>query len=547
MGSLKNVSIYDTTLRDGNQGRGINFSLSDKLRIAQKLSDLGIHYIEGGWPNPTNPIDSEFYKKVQTLSLRSKVAAFGSTKRPGTKVDQDEFLAMVSQAPVPVATIFGKSSELHVKKVLHCSLTENIDMIAESIWFLKKKKDEVIFDAEHFFDGYLLNPDYAMKTLEAARDSGADTIVLCDTNGGTLTSDFQRIVTEVRSRFNVPLGLHLHNDCGCADANSMLGIELGATQVQGTMNGLGERCGNANLCTVIAGLQLKRGCPILPEAQIKNLTETSIFVSEIANIAHDSHMPYVGQSAFSHKAGAHIDAVMKAHESFEHIRPEVVGNKRQFLISSQAGKSTVWQRLQDVAPNIDKNDPMVKNVLQKLKTMESEGYHFEAAEGSFQLIVHTMLNKKPDAFAVKGFRIITEQRDNGEISSEATIKVEEDGIMEHTAADGDGPVNALDNALRKALVKFFPSLREVTLEDYKVRVLEEKQGTAACVRVLIESSDGKRRWGTTGVSTNIIEASWLALIDSLKYKLMLDEQISTDTIDKNETIDRAVPTQHLVC
>lgn len=516
----KKVLIYDTTLRDGNQAVGIGFSLSDKLKIARKLDDFGVDYIEGGWPNPTNQVDYEFYKEIKKISFKSKITAFGSTKRAGTRASQDKFLKMLVQTNAPVATIFGKSWDLHVKKILRCSLTENIDMIGESIRYLKKKKDEVIYDAEHFFDGYQKNRDYALKTLFAAQEAGADVIVLCDTNGGILPSDFLPIFKDVKEKISVPLGLHLHNDMGCAEANSFLGVEEGATLVQGTINGLGERCGNANLCTIIPGLQLKRGHDIISEKQLKSITETSIFVSEIANITHNVRLPFVGKSAFSHKGGAHIDGVRKIRESFEHIDPIIVGNKRRFVLSDQAGCSMILEKLKNWRPDLDKKDPLVTKLLQTIKDMEAAGYHFEAADGTFQLLIEKSLEEVKEPFKVKGFRVIEEKKDDGQVYSEATIKVQEGSKFVHTAADGDGPVNALDNALRKALVKFFPALKEVILEDYKVRVLDEHLGTASKVRVLIESSDGKERWGTIGVSENIIEASWIALIDSLKYKLM---------------------------
>ncbi|MCP4622233.1 MAG: citramalate synthase, partial [bacterium] len=516
----KAISIYDTTLRDGNQAIGIGFSLADKIRIAERLDDLGLDYIEGGWPNPTNTVDMEFYKCIAKMKLKARIAAFGMTKRPDTKAGKDPFLKLLVKTKAPVITIFGKSWDLHVKKVIRCSLKENIDMIADSITYLKKHVDEVIYDAEHFFDGYRMNPSYAMKTLVAAKEAGADVIVLCDTNGGILPLDFMHIFNEVKKEIPVPLGVHMHNDAGCAEANSLIGVDEGAVHIQGTMNGLGERCGNANLCTIIPGLQLKRGHSILKEEQLKKLTETSFFISEIANVSHDVRYPYVGESAFSHKAGAHIDGVRKARESFEHVTPEMVGNSRRFVLSDQAGKGTILEKLNNILPDLNKSDPLVNKLLDEIKKKESKGYHFEAADGTFQLIVQHFMGKTSEPFTVKGFRVIEEKRENGEMFSEATIKVEEKGVLEHTAAEGDGPVNALDNALRKALMKFFPSLKEVKLEDYKVRVLDEREGTAAQVRVLIESSDGKERWGTIGVSTNIIEASWLALIDSLKYKLM---------------------------
>ena len=521
----KKIVLYDTTLRDGNQALGINFSLNDKLRIVEKLDSFGIHYIEGGWPNPTNSIDRDFYFEIKKLKLKSKISVFGSTKKSGTKAPNDPFLRMVAEANTSVATIFGKSWDLHVRKILCCSLSENLDMISESISFLKKTKDEVIFDAEHFFDGYKKNREYALKTLEAAKEAGADSIVLCDTNGGILPSEFISIFREVNELVDhIPLGVHTHNDTGCAEANSFLAVEAGATHVQGTVNGLGERCGNANLCTIIAGLQLKKGYKLISDDNLKKLTETSIFISEIANVSHDIRDPYVGESAFSHKGGAHIDGVRKVKESFEHIVPELVGNKRKFILSTQAGSATIIDKLRNLNLNLDKKDPLVKKVLKKIKQMESEGYYFEAAGGTFKLIVKNIIKEYKEPFLVKGFRVIEEKRENGEIISEATIKIVEKDIVVHTAAEGEGPVNALDNALRKALVKFFPSLREVKLEDYKVRVLDEREGTAAKVRVLIASTDGKEHWGTVGVSTNIIEASWIALIDSLKYKLMKDVQ-----------------------
>ncbi len=522
MAKTKSITIYDTTLRDGNQAIGIGFSLADKIRITERLDDLGLHYIEGGWPNPTNTVDIEFYKQIAKIKLKAKIAAFGRTKSPDTTPGRDPFLKMLVKTKAPVATIFGKSWDLHVKKVIRCSLNENLDMIAESIRYLKKHMDEVIYDAEHFFDGYCANKAYALKTLKAAQEAGADILVLCDTNGGVLPADFIQIFREIKEQISLPLGVHMHNDTGCAEANSFLGVDEGAVQVQGTMNGIGERCGNANLCTIIPGLQLKRGYRLLSDEQMKKITETSFFISEIANVSHDLRYPYVGESAFSHKAGSHIDGVRKVRESFEHVPPESIGNKRHFVLSDQAGKGTILEKLKNLCPDLDKNDPLVNKLLDKIKTMESGGYHFEAADGTFQLIVQHFLGNVSEPFSVKGFRVIEEKRENGEMFSEATIKVEEGNEFEHTAAEGDGPVNALDNALRKALVKFFPSLKEVKLEDFKVRVLDEREGTAAQVRVLIESSDGRERWGTVGVSTNIIEASWLALIDSLKYKLMKD-------------------------
>jgi 2-isopropylmalate synthase len=395
-------------------------------------------------------------------------------------------------------------------------------MIADSIKFLKENFDEVIYDAEHFFDGYKANPEYALKTLAAAQDAGADCIVLCDTNGGMMPDDTTGIFRAVKSIITTPLGIHMHNDAGCADANSCMAIMDGAQQVQGTMNGLGERCGNANLCVIIPNLQLKRGFDLVTPHQLKMLTSASLFVGEIANIAPNIRFPYVGKAAFSHKAGAHADGVRKIRHSFEHVSPDLVGNERQFVVSDQAGSITMLEMLASIRPGLDKKDPDVKKVLLKIKEMEADGYQFEAADGSLELLAREILDQFKEPFQIKGFRVTEEKRENGEVYSEATIKIQEDDLFEHTAAEGDGPVNSLDNALRKALVKFYPSIETVKLDDFKVRVLDGRDGTGAKVRVLIESSDGINRWGTVGVSTNIIEAAWIALIDSLKYKLMKD-------------------------
>jgi 2-isopropylmalate synthase len=519
---LHKVALYDTTLRDGNQALGISLSLNDKLTITEKLNDIGMHYIEGGWPNPTNAIDTEYYKKVRLMHLKAKIAAFGSTRRPGVEASQDTFLRMLVETGVPVATIFGKSWDLHVEKVINTTLDENLFMISSSVEFLKKNMSEVIYDAEHFFDGYKADPDYAVKTLLAAQDAGADCIVLCDTNGGMLPDELLSIFLDVKKKISAPMGIHLHNDSGCAEASSCLAIINGAVQVQGTINGLGERCGNANLCTIIPNLQIKRGFSLMGDAQLASLTSLSVFISEITNITPNIRLPYVGEAAFSHKAGAHADGVRKVRHSFEHIAPELVGNKRHFVVSDQAGASTMLERLSTLNFEFDKKDPRVKNLLHKIKEMESEGYQFEAADASFELIVRHMLDEQKEPFTVAGYRVVEEERADGSGFSEATIKVYEGDIFEHTAAEGDGPVNALDNALRKALTKFFPSLQSVKLDDFKVRVLDGREGTAAKVRVLIESTDGTDRWGTVGVSSNVIEASWIALIDSLKYKLMKD-------------------------
>lgn len=521
---MAQVKLYDTTLRDGNQARGISLSLGDKLRIAKKLDELGVHYIEGGWPNPTSTTDVQFFEEIRKEKLvNSRIAAFGSTCRPKTAPKDDSIVKALVDSRAPVLTIFGKSWDLHVTEVIRTTLDENLRMIEETVAYLNKNCDEVVYDAEHFFDGYKNNPDYALKTLLAAQKGGAHSIVLCDTNGGCLPMDLGRIFAEVQKSVTTPLGIHSHNDAGCAVANAMVAVSLGAIQVQGVMNGFGERCGNANLCTIIPNLKLKMGLNVVTDEQLRKLTEISFAVSEIANILHDERQPYVGEAAFAHKGGAHIDGVLKVTRSFEHIDPALVGNTRQYVLSDQSGGSMIVDKLQALKPDVNKKDPAVQQILANVKEMEYQGYQFEAADGSFNLLMQKQLGLYKDPFRFLGFRVIEEQLENGTLFSEATIKVEANGQIEHTAAEGNGPVAALDHAIRKALSKFFPSLAAVHLVDYKVRVLDGRDGTNAKVRVLITSSDGKENWGTIGVSENIIEASWIALIDSLNYKLAKDK------------------------
>ncbi len=517
---MSGVKIYDSTLRDGNQAAGISFSLEDKLLIAEKIDSIGIDYVEGGWPNPTNTTDVQFYKEVTKLGLKARIAAFGSTCRPGAKPHQDPIIKSLTATGAPVITVFGKSWDLHVTDVIKTSLQENLRMIKDSVAYLKKKSEEVIYDAEHFFDGFKANPEYALDTLKSAAEGGADCVVLCDTNGGTLPLEYAEIVDKVREAIDAPLGVHNHNDAGMADANSIVGVNLGCVHVQGTMNGFGERCGNANLSTIIPNLKIKLGENVCTAAQLRSLRDVSVFVNEIANIAPNERLPFVSDNAFSHKGGAHIDGVLKVSRSFEHVDPALVGNERRFVLSDQSGGATIVNKLKKRIPGVDKKDPVVKTLLSKIKAMEHEGYTFEAAEGSFFLIAEKERGRYTEPFVVKGFRVIEEKLPDGSLISEATIRVEADGKEFHTAADGDGPVNAMDKALRKALVNFFPSLASVHLVDYKVRVLDGKGGTSSRVHVLIESSDGKETWGTVGVSENIIEASWIALVDSLNYKLM---------------------------
>ncbi|MBM2837970.1 MAG: transferase [Deltaproteobacteria bacterium] len=501
---MKTIKIYDTSLRDGTQAEEISFSVEDKILVARKLDELGVHYIEGGWPG-SNPKDVQFYKEIKKVRLKnSRVSAFGSTGRPKVKPSEDHNLKALVSSGVGVACIFGKSWDLHVKEALKIPLRENLDLIYDSVTFLEKELDEVFYDAEHFFDGYKANPEYAIKTLKAAADAGADCLVLCDTNGGTLPHEVAEAIKMVQKTIKTPLGIHCHNDSDLAVANSLIAVELGIGQVQGTINGFGERCGNANLCSIIPNLQFKMGYKCLSDSQLARLSETSRFVSEIANLTHNSHLPYVGESAFAHKGGIHVSAVMKKAETYEHIRPELVGNRQRVLISDLSGKS---------------------NILFKAKEFGIDIYQFEGAEASFELLMKRVLGTHKKYFNLIGFRVIDEKRKEDEPPiAEATIMVEVGGKVEHTAAVGDGPINAIDNALRKALEKFYPSLKDVKLLDFKVRVLTAGEGTAASVRVLIESGDKTDKWGTVGVSENVIEASWQALVDSIDYKLYKDEK-----------------------
>ena len=524
----KKVIIYDTTLRDGNQAQGINFSIQDKIKIAKKLDEFGIDYIEGGWPNPTNPTDIEFFKRIKNENLKhSKIAAFGSTRKPKIKAEDDIILKYLIEADTPVVTIFGKSWDLHVEKVIKTTLEENLEMIYDSVKFLKSKGKEVIYDAEHFFDGYKANPEYALKTLKAAYDAGADTIVLADTNGGTMLFEFRKILKDVKNLIpKDKLGVHVHNDSGLAIANSLLAVEEGVYHIQGVINGFGERCGNANLIPIIANLQIKYKMNVVPEKNLKKLRELSLFVYSVANINPNPRDPYTGDNAFAHKGGAHIDGVLKVSHSFEHINPSIVGNERKYLVSNQSGSATILEKLKKIEPSLTKKDPVIKQILNKVKQLENEGYRFEEAEASFKLIALKELGKYEDYFNIISYRVIEEYLNtNKDNISEAIVKILEDkstNKIEITAAEGDGPINALDIAMRKGLTKIYPSLKDVRLIDFKVRVLNSQEGTAAKVQVLIESTDGKDFWSTIGVSTNLIEASWLALKDSLMYKLVKD-------------------------
>lgn len=518
---MRRIEIYDTTLRDGAQTEGIAFSVEDKIRITERLDNLGIHYIEGGWPG-SNPRDLEYFRKVKKLKIRtSKVVAFGSTHRPKYAASDDAILQSLLESDARIVTIFGKTWDFHVKEALKISLQENLDIIHNSVAYLKKHVETVFFDAEHFFDGYKDNARYAIKCLVAAQEAGADCIIPCDTNGGSLPGDIKTTFNAIRKVVRTPLGIHAHNDSDCAVANSVVAVENGACHVQGTMNGLGERCGNANLCSVIPNLQIKLGMQCISPEQLTRLRDVARFVNEIANIRHFKRQPFVGDSAFAHKAGIHVSAIRKRPETYEHIRPELVGNSQRVLISDLAGKSNILRKAEEFGIRLDPDAPQIHDITTTLKNLENEGFQFEAAEASFELLMKKALGLHKRFFDLIGFRTIIEKRKEGEESvSEATIMVKVGGRIEHTAATGQGPVNAIDNALRKALDKFYPALKNVKLHDYKVRVLTAGKGTAAKVRVLVESGDEEKRWGTVGVSENIIEASYQALVDSIEYKLL---------------------------
>ncbi len=519
------IKIYDTTLRDGTQAEDISFLLEDKIRIAHKLDETGVHYIEGGWPG-SNPKDVAFFKDIKKERLfRSKVAAFGSTRRAKTTPDKDNNIRTLVNAETDVVTIFGKTWDFHVREALRISLEENLELIFDSLEYLKARVPEVFYDAEHFFDGYKANPEYAIKTLKAAESAKVDCIVLCDTNGGTMPFDLVEIIRDVRKHVKTPLGIHTHNDSECAVANSLHAVNEGIVHVQGTINGFGERCGNANLCSIIPALKLKMKQDCIPDDQLKRMTELSRFVTELANLSPNKHQPYVGDSAFAHKGGVHVSAIQRHPETYEHIRPELVGNATRVLISDLSGRSNILAKAEEFKINLDSKDPVTMEILDEIKEMENRGYKFEGAEASFELLMKRALGTHKKFFSVIGFRVIAEKRQEDQKPiTEATVMVKVGGKIEHTAAEGSGPVNALDNALRKALEKFYPKLRDVRLLDYKVRVLSGCQGTASATRVLIESGDRDNRWGTVGVSENIIDASYHALIDSIEYKLQKDEE-----------------------
>ncbi len=520
---MKKIFIYDTTLRDGSQTEGISYSLKDKINIAKKLDEFGIDFIEGGWPY-SNPKDKDFFDYFKKHPLRrSKLVPFGSTAHPANPAHRDKNLIALVGAGTEYATIFGKSWDLQVKDVLRISLEDNLRLIADSIGFLRKKNRKVFFDAEHFFTGYQRNCRYAVQTIETAARAGA-TIVFCDTNGGTLPWEIKDIVNRVRRETGIEnFGLHCHNDSGMATANSLIAVADGCNHIQGTFNGYGERCGNADLVSIVSILKLKMGYDLSCDKKLNQLTEFSHYVSEVSNVAHADNHPFVGRSAFAHKGGVHIDAMLKNHLAYEHVSPELIGNKRRYIVSELAGKSSIVIKAKELEYELDKKSERAKKLHKLIQELESQGYQFEAAEASFKLLLEREFRKYKKFFDLLGFRVIIEKRDDGRLISEATIKIRVKGVLHHTAAEGDGPVNALDNALRKALRNFYPALAKMKLVDFKVRVLDAQIGTAAKVRVLIESQDEKESWSTVGVSENIIEASYNALVDSIEYKLLKDK------------------------
>ena len=514
------VRLYDTTLRDGAQMEGVSLSVEDKLRILRRLDEFGFHYVECGYP-ASNPKDAEFFRRLAGVDLaRAVPVAFGATRRAMIDTEKDRGLEELLRAETPAVCVVGKTWELHVRTALRTQLDENLFMIADTVDFLKRHGREVIYDAEHFFDAYKSNPRYAVQTVKAAVEAGADWVCLCDTNGGTLPWELREMVREARGEIAAPLGIHAHNDGECAVANSLVAVEEGAVMVQGTVNGYGERCGNANLCSIIPALVLKMGVPAVSRERLAGLTELSHFVSEIVNIKPDSHQPYVGQKAFAHKGGMHVSAVTREPETYEHIRPELVGNTQHIEVSELSGKSTIIIKGKELGRDLSRNPEKVQEILEMIKEMEHKGYHFEAADGSFELLMRRHLGMHKVFFRLESFRVIMEKREDGKVVTEATIKVHVRGKRIIATGEGNGPVNALDNALRLAIGRAYPELDDIDLEDYKVLILNPEKATAAITRVLIESGDGEKTWGTIGVSENIIEASWQALVDSIEYGLL---------------------------
>lgn len=521
----RSVEIFDSTLRDGAQGEGISFSVEDKLAIVQKLDELGVTFIEAGNPG-SNPKDLEFFRRVnETQRKHAQLVAFGSTRRKGIKAEDDGNIRALLAADTPVVAVFGKCWDLHVTQILGTTLEENLSMIEDTCSYLAGRGKRVFFDAEHFFDGYKENPEFAMEALRAAQKGGAACLALCDTNGGCFPDEIARITKAVAEAFpELTVSIHTHNDGGMAVANSIMAVEAGASQVQGTFLGFGERCGNANLSTVVANLQLKRGIRCIPEENLKLLTATARAIAEISNLMLNKTEPYVGSSAFAHKAGMHADGVMKLPRSFEHIPPETVGNERRFLMSEISGKAAVFSKIQKVCPRLTKDSPETGRIVKKLKDLENEGYQFDGADSSFELLIRKNTGAYRPFFELIHYQIISSRPTDPSASTSAVVKVRVGEKLQLMAAEGNGPVNALDQALRAALEVFYPALSKVRLIDYKVRVMDGKNATGAKVRVLISSTDGRRVWTTVGASSDVVEASWIALVDSIEYKLIKDAE-----------------------
>ena len=525
MSNDSTVLIYDTTLRDGTQGEGVSFSVNSKIRIVKTLDQFGIDYIEGGWPG-SNPRDMSFFEEVKKIELEhSKIAAFGSTRRAKVKVEEDPQIQMLLDAETPVITIFGKTWLLHVTEILRTTPEENMQMIEDSVSYLVQNGREVIYDAEHFFDGYLDNPEYAIQTLEAAVRGGTKTIALCDTNGGKLVQEVKEITSEVVAHFpGIRVGVHCHNDIGLGVAVSLAGVEAGALQIQGVMNGFGERNGNANLTSIIPTLGLKMGKKMNCSVHLNKLRDISLFIDDMANLRPDIRAPYVGATSFAHKGGVHANAVEKVRRSYEHIDPKLVGNRTRVLVSDMSGRSSVMMKAREMGVELDETSPQMKSFIKELKELEFRGYEYEAADASFQLLVERFLKGREALFELIDYRVIVEHRGEAGLLSEATVKINVNGNIRHTVAESHGPIGALDLALRRALENDYPVIKDLQLVDYKVRILEGADGAQSKIRVQMESTDGKETWGTVGASDNVIEASWAALQDSMEYKIFHREE-----------------------
>jgi 2-isopropylmalate synthase len=541
MTSNRSALLYDTTLRDGMQREGMSVSVDEKLRMAVRIAELGVHVIEGGFPG-SNPKDEEFFRRLQREPLGDAVvAAFGTTRGRGVRADADTKLQVLANCWAPVAALVGKTWDLHIEKVLRVDRDENLRMIAESVAFLRDRGKRVFYDAEHFFDAFAAHPDYALACLRVAAEAGAEAVCLCDTNGAALPTQVGAVVEEVVAALGATcgMGIHAHNDAGCAVANSLIAVDRGADSVQGTVNGYGERCGNADLCAIIPALKLKMGLDCISDRNLAKLTDTARFVAELCNISPDPHQPYVGHNAFAHKGGLHVSAVKRDPSTFEHVDPALVGNSPHVLVSELSGRATIDQRVRELGYPLDKEEQLADRVLERVKQQEHAGYHYEAADASFELLLRTEMGIKAELFRLETFRIIVEKREDGETVSEATIKVHVGGDRFVETAEGNGPVNALDKALRMAIERKFPEVHDIRLVNYSVRILDEDKGTAATTRVLIDSSDGRDSWGSVGVGVNVVEASWEALVDSISYGLLRSRGGKATGRGERETTEEA--------